>query len=267
MPYIIVTLGPTGAGKSTLIGKTIRHLGLEERYTKILIDDLVENNPTYKKYVADIIRDVEKECRLNNEICDTRKYYLNPSEQLLEKFNKAYFTVRKADNCIKESPLSCDSLNDARLKQAIEDESNIVFETTGAYIPSWLLSDPFINSKYRVIFAYSLVSFDNLIQRNQSRVIKSIKEFQRDNSNPGPRLPNIERRAFLLLVSTIRDTLLNIYESCIIKRNLAKCGTKEINQLLLFDNNPVDMQLAFDSIRNKLSVAEFTRVVNDAFDL
>ena len=54
MPYFIITAGATGAGKTSLIEKTMQHLGLHEDYVTILIDDLVEQNAVYKKKMIGI---------------------------------------------------------------------------------------------------------------------------------------------------------------------------------------------------------------------
>ena len=48
-PYIIVTLGPTGSGKTSMINAVISYLRLDVNYNQFLIDDLVENNDTYRK--------------------------------------------------------------------------------------------------------------------------------------------------------------------------------------------------------------------------
>ena len=50
-PYIIITLGPTGSGKTKLIKETISYLGVKNNYVKILIDDLIENNNKYKEKI------------------------------------------------------------------------------------------------------------------------------------------------------------------------------------------------------------------------
>jgi pantothenate kinase-related protein Tda10 len=46
-PIFIITLGPTGSGKSSLVKKVIKHYNLKihaSSFTKILIDDIIEDN-------------------------------------------------------------------------------------------------------------------------------------------------------------------------------------------------------------------------------
>ena len=44
MPYLIITNGPTGSGKSGLVNKVVEHYQLEKNSTSFLIDDLIEQN-------------------------------------------------------------------------------------------------------------------------------------------------------------------------------------------------------------------------------
>jgi energy-coupling factor transporter ATP-binding protein EcfA2 len=62
MDYFIITAGATGSGKTSLDNSRLRVLGLPEdsEYTKILIDDLVENSESYKTSVRKIIETVQK---------------------------------------------------------------------------------------------------------------------------------------------------------------------------------------------------------------
>ena len=274
-PYLIVTLGPTGSGKSLLIEHTISYLGLNPTYTKILIDDLVENNPKYKKKVLSIIHEVFKECQKEGKFCqdikctkcDTSSYYQNPTKNLLDKFQTAYYTTRKEANCVIGSTLNCDDQNDLILKNAIKNNDNIIFETTGGYIPSWLISSPYITSKYQILFSYSIVSFNELIRRNTGRTIKSIDDFLVNRSNPAPRLPDIEYNSFRSRVITIKNTLLRLYNKCILSYEEKLCGKERIDRLLIFNNSGSSMTIAIDSENDKLSDAEFVRNINILFGL
>jgi Ni2+-binding GTPase involved in maturation of urease and hydrogenase len=99
--YYIITAGPTGSGKTKLIDNTIKHLNLNSSnnnlYKKFLVDDLVENDQIYKDKISTIIKDIETECKndyTNSTECEKEKY-INPDENLIKKFNDAYFEVRK----------------------------------------------------------------------------------------------------------------------------------------------------------------------------
>ena len=278
-PYIIITLGPPGSGKSTLINETISYLNFDSDYVKILVDDLVENNKLFKEKISSIISDILKKCKkkrvhcLDEECkeCNTSSYYEEHSDELLKKFSDAYLSVRKAPNCVDDSNLNCDEYNDEKLTKAIKEKKNIIFETTGLN-PNWLLSEPFINenSDYTVIFAYSLVNFDKLIERNKQRALKSIKEFQNNKIKPAPRLPYIKPETFKIKVNEIRKTLLKLFNKCIITHIDKICGNKQIDNLLIFDNNETSMKLVFDSQKtNEYNKSElgFTFMINKLFDL
>lgn len=275
-PYIIVTLGPTGSGKSKLIDKTIAYLGLNPRYTKILVDDLVENNSYYKEIVLSIILDVEKKCKRERKfckdvecnICDTSPYYRNPSEELLKSFETSYRNIRFDRKVCDKDKIkdTCENVNDYRLKKAISNRDNIVFETTGLSIPSWLLNEPFINRRYDVYFSYSVVNFDKLIQRNTSRTINSIHMFLKDQSNPGPRLPDIREHIFVSLVRKIRDTLSSIRRLCLrVDRDEKMCGKQPIKKLLIFNNSGKRMKIAFDSSNTDLTYDQFDDLIDRLF--
>lgn len=282
-PYIIVTLGPTGSGKTGLINKTISHLKLNSNYQKILIDDLIENNDIYKQNVLEIIKNVEKECMDNCKTtkCNCDNFYTNPTSDLLEKFNKAYYLTRNSPNCVKGYPLDCNSLNDNKLQTAISERKNIVLESTGGYIPKWLLSGeqfskdvwtkisiPYISATknpYRIIFAYSVVPFDELIRRNTRRTIQTMHAFLNNPTMAGPRLPDIDYTRFKKVVSQIRDVLMQLYSSCIQTFNEAICGVERIDNLLIFDNSGNEMKIAYDSKNEQLSEQAFLNLVNKLF--
>lgn len=275
-PYLIVTLGPPGSGKSSvLINQTINYLGLNRNYVKIIIDDLIENNPRYKKKILSIIDNVFKECQNEGKFCqdikctncDTSSYYQNPTNKLLDKFKTAYFSTRKNTNCVIGSTLNCDDQNDLILKNAIKNNDNIVFETTGRYIPSWLLSSEYIKSKYQILFSYSIVNFNELKKRNTKRALISINNFVVNRSNPAPRLPYIEYNSFRSMVITIKNTLLQLYNKCILSYEEKLCGKERIDRLLIFNNSGSYMTIVFDSENDKLSNVEFVRNINILFGL
>jgi hypothetical protein len=261
-----------------MINNVITYLQLDKKYKKFLVDDLVENNDTYKQRVHVITENVFRQCIdekkycLDEECkkCDTSKYYINPSIKLLDDFYKAYNEVRIGPNCVKDYPLNCNDYNDMKLREAISNNDNIVFETTGLYIPNWLLtadsaSEGFINNKYNVIFAYNFVNFNELIERNKKRILESLQKFTEDHTNPGPRLPNIEHDTFKKTVIQIKQTLLKLYNLCILNHDFKECGKTKINKLLLFDNNGPQSKLLFDSSIAKISIEKFVEMVNNLF--
>ena len=272
-PYIIITSGPSGSGKTLVSEKTIEYLKLLDKdmstsFTKILIDDLIENNIAYKERISSIIKECVDEYKQSSDnikecfMCSKPNcYYLRPD--VFEKLSKSYWYVRTKPYCNESSPINCAILNDELLKQAVEKNENIVFEITGANtMPTWILSDPFRSKEYNVIFSYSLLHIDDLIIRNINRFEKSLQNFNIDNSNPAPRIPNIEYNNIEKHVYEIRSSLLKLYNKCVIDHNIFTCNKYKINKLLIFDNNDTDMKLIFDSDINKYTLPELAVIVN-----
>lgn len=156
-----------------------------------MIDDIIEAHPNYKALVKKIIKTVKKGCK-NRIECITSKY-IKPDDKLLQLFDDAYFSTRKnyrpCNSEYIENNYNCDELNDRYLTDAIRKKENIVFETQGMSIPFWLFE--FVKEEYDIIFSYSLVEFDTLLKRNIDRLLLSIEKFNNDDTNPAPRLPDI----------------------------------------------------------------------------
>lgn len=293
LPYIIVAIGPTGSGKSSVVDKTINTLKLDKKYTKILLDELIENNNEYKRKIRNIIATIIRKCKNTSDIdykkCETDAY-MNPSDELIKQFEEAYMSTKFKKGCVFNFPHNnCNDMNDLNLANAISRRDNIVFETTGKDIPVWLLNaKPFIEkrtyrsdryyinsltNKYRIIFAYSIVPFDKLIRRNIKRNISSIEKFKTDTTVHGPRLPNIKRENFKPIVNQIKKNLLQLYTGCI-KNKAAKdeivCGKEDINDLLIFDNSGEDKLVddpIFNSNTELIDESEFSIIVNRLFGL
>jgi hypothetical protein len=288
-PYLIITLGPTGSGKTNLVYETIKYLDLDPNFKKFIVDDLVENNQGYKEQVLSIIKNVEEKCKqekkhcsdVDCEHCDTQPYYLNPDRNLLKQFNDAYFGIKNSNNCIPSMPYNCNEINDMLLADAISKRENIILESTGGFIPKWILSGaPFVGdiskysgipyisheNPYHVIFAYSCVPFSDLVKRNLNRTIVSIDKFTQDTSLPAPRLPDISPNNFKKKIKLIINVLLDLYKNCIKYSVEKKCGTQRIDDLLIFDNSD-SMQLVFDSKKDKLTVNNLKHLLNNLFKL
>jgi len=121
-PYLIVTNGPTGSGKTKLIDETLKELNIVDRkYVKVLIDDIIEGHPVYKALIKKIINNVREKCN-DEEECITSKY-VKPDEALLKQFDEAYFSTRKnsrpCNSEYVENNYNCDELNDKYLTDAI----------------------------------------------------------------------------------------------------------------------------------------------------
>ena len=265
--YFIVTAGVTGSGKSSLIDKTKKYLQIphEEELSKILIDDLIEQDPKYKKKVKGIISAVQNDCQENTECI--RNKYTTPESTLLKKFENAYFETRRSHGCLSNTEditiPTCDELNDEILKASIENRKHIVLETTGGYIPKWILNHNWIPSEYTIVFSYTLVSLENLILRNKSRAYKGISNFQKNDTNPAPRFPDCSREELEKKVTHLKNVLIDLYSSCVFSHDVNKCGTSKINRLLVFDNNN-SLHIIFDSNDNNKGIDQFISTISSA---
>jgi hypothetical protein len=268
-PYIIITSGTVGAGKTTLIKESLRHLEIEgQPYTKILIDDIVENNDEYKRRVMKIIKEVSFLCKLiKNRDCtqsELDKFYNDPEENVVgiyEAFSDAYFGVRNAKGCNGNVELNCNELNDKNLAEAVLRRDNIIFEFTGQYIPNWLMDTRTLSVDYNIVFSYSLVNIVNLRLRNTRRASDAVHKFIENYDNPAPRLPRVGLSDLRHNVKQLRNVLIDLYRNCFLHhKSDEKCGNLMIHRMLIFDNNGKVMRLIFDSDVNGPDV--FLDVIN-----
>jgi hypothetical protein len=244
-PYIIITNGVVGSGKTTLIAETIKYYQLDIDYTPIMIDNLVEQHPKYKTQIRNILKEVALKCK-NDRKCFLSKISY-PETELLDKFSKAYYDVRTNKNCIDGYVETCDEYNDIMIRDAVMNNKNIVFETQGIVIPKWLLDD-FVPYNYRVIFAYSLVSLHKLVRRNTERALKSILLFEKNNNNPAPRLPDVRKEILAEKVKVVIDTMQYVLRECMNSTKLKSlCPKRKIDAVIVFDNDTDMYVKIFDS--------------------
>lgn len=248
-PFVIITLGPTGAGKTGLVTETIKLCKLKSNPppTVFLVDDLVVNNKKYKEAVNGIIT--------NNNMTSETVEKLMTTKSVIDAFNDAYWKVRKSVDCVGENSPNCDDVIDDRIKAAIQAKQSFVLEITGSSIPKWILSKNWLGNDptiYDVFVSCVFVSnLGELIQRNKSRFKQAFESFIIDNTNnPAPRLPNINEQTFKETILTIKKTLDAMYSQCVLPPKDVKdqqiCGIDDIEQLLVYSNNS-KMVLEFDS--------------------
>ena len=243
--YIIITNGPTGSGKSTLKDKAITGLHTRDNvsipivdfrksFKPFLIDDLVEQHPYYKQEISTLL--IAKKCA--DTTCDTKK--LETDEGFIQSMNTAYFHTRQNRTCCKANECTLSKVSDesnetgacadgytlknsveyvfdTRIKQSILEGKNIVFETQGLHpvdTVTWMKK--MIESStydYKIIMAYSLVKYCELIKRNQTRFGSSVTAFLKNTQQqPAPRLPDVqdgEASSFKKTYTLIRDGLLS----------------------------------------------------------
>jgi polyhydroxyalkanoate synthesis regulator phasin len=247
IPYLLITNGSTGSGKTIMASKTIEYLKLNPDNTKLLIDDLVEENDAYKVEALKILQGVQEQCNKNTE--DVEKKYTHADNVLQQKFSNAYFMARRDVQCERSCCSNCDTLLDQMMISAIASHKNIVFETTGLKELKWLFSEMIKDQKYYVISAYTLVDVNLLRQRMTQRTLNSIRSFEANVHNNAPRLPDLNFEHIKKNQTKVIDNLVKaISELEWEKKNsLPQNG---INRILVYNNSGPDMQIIYDSDRD-----------------
>ena len=152
MPHLIITYGPAGSGKGHLYPNYTRLLSTCYSSMKPItqdntfvaeIDQYVENDPDYKNEVFRIICDFFKTCKtqlksaevslgayIRQVVSDFENTDQCSAFELSKNLTDAYrYTRRKYDNMLT-----------AKIAQAVKDNQNIIFETTGQHAEplNWL---------------------------------------------------------------------------------------------------------------------------------
>jgi predicted kinase len=253
MPYLLITNGPTGSGKSSLVQKTINHYGLEKEPKKFLIDDLIEKNPNYKNAIDNLIKkecsDDKKDCSENCEVCQKlRLELIDPSPETYLKFGKLYAKYRgsKPDQerwcqCDKTGLCSktCDEYLMILLRESIDKGENIVFETTGSYYVNWLI-DMVEMYEYEVYYTYTILEFCENVKRNKTRALEQMTSYIIDTKNfPAPRLPDVQVKVHSEAVNQILKVMFETMENQV---------SGKINvSIIVFDNTSLDTGVLYDS--------------------
>jgi hypothetical protein len=270
--YFIITAGPTGSGKTGLVERTLKELGIVPKsdYKKFIFDDLIEESTKYKESVNAILEKVKTDCTTESESkddtscdvkCCEKTRYNHPDEKMYAEFWDAYnkttydgCTINVGPSEPTDKNRGCYKQQDDNLKQFVEEANKrneqvsnedkpdiVVFETTGKEIPKWMLNNTYIPKDYKIVISYSIVHKTQLQQRVIQRFLTSLKNYSQDKQeNPAPRLPKIEDA----LIQKICDTISDLYSRCIkpLKETPESklpddCGNREIHRLLVFNNN------------------------------
>ena len=101
---LIFFAGPTGSGKSSLVGKTVKYLetqgivvDLEERKNVIAIDNFIENHTLYKKLIFRIFfKYLRKDNNIKDNTTDNKSNNTYDKRIFLEDYN-AYLGITPAD--------------------------------------------------------------------------------------------------------------------------------------------------------------------------
>ncbi len=264
-PYFLVTSGPTGSGKSSLIDKSIKYLGLIKPLDKniFIIDNLIESSFYYqnkaKKIINEYFTENEKKNKnkLKNKIYNLLETPPNSSKNIFKNFSNTYFNTRKS-KC--NNGKACNSIIDNNIENAIKNKESIILETTGRSFPTiieWPTDD------YQLYVSYSLVEFCTLIDRNIMRTIEQIKEFLDKENGSAPRLPDIRLPVFEKVVQNILEKIVKLIEDCgqngcitTTNKGFKKSGRKF--RLIIFDNTIKSDIPIFDSENKNINFVQIS---------
>eukprot|EP00929_Paragymnodinium_shiwhaense_P012835 TRINITY_DN120727_c0_g1_i1.p1 TRINITY_DN120727_c0_g1~~TRINITY_DN120727_c0_g1_i1.p1 ORF type:complete len:353 (-),score=47.99 TRINITY_DN120727_c0_g1_i1:129-1187(-) len=242
-PVIILGLGPTGSGKSSQETYIYQALSNEHKvsseFTSSLIDDLVENDDGYKRYICDFL----KSRGLSKDSADDDiMKFLNSAEPVdYLSFKHAYYGARKTKGCEKYGAHSCDEYNDLKTAQDVK-AGFAVLEATGErgyshfewiidaqYLPPGEREEFLRESRPEIFLGVNVIDFCTLRRRNQNRFVFNTKRFlTSDCASAAPRLPNLGK-AFKTVVDNTIDNLGDFL------RNPEQMRT--VNGVYIFDNN------------------------------
>lgn len=267
-PVIIMTFGPTGAGKTGLAKKAAEYEKINyEDCVLTLVDDLVENDSVYKRKIDEIIKkyDLENKPQLLSY----------PSDELFQAFGEAYVASRFQMGCRDIKPdddsinhysskigeittWSCNKQNDMKLFRAIDEGKNIIFETTGASVRDgnfakndygWLYTT--VKPKYRIVAAFATVTFCELVRRNKTRAVDELEMYIKNRNGPAPRLPDViddnDKSIYRKLTTLIIEVMKDITQDCLTaecSRNVS-CSCP-FDSILIYNNNGNKLQLVLE---------------------
>ena len=284
-PYLLITMGPTGSGKSSLITAVCNHLNLPITKDKVLIDDLVVDNPYYRHKVKEFLKtksydelielfekgDTYLQRIFNSFYFSTRsqtycykssRYYgelLNENDNKFNKYNEK-LTLTKDFTPEEHERFNCNNTNDIKLKKLIDKHTSFVLETTGTSFPNWLVKIPKL-ADYQIIFAIPGVNTCKLLTRNKTRAITTLNNFLKNpNNTEPPRLPTVDEEIYKTNVKKIISTF-----NTMIKNNITK------QYRLLIFNNDIDnkpMTLEYDSMydSNSSNSSNNSNILETIFD-
>lgn len=279
-PILLFTLGATGSGKSSLVHEVLRILNNNKandakyeagNFKSILIDDIIESHPCYRKQVISRLKD---ECPTNTsntsntnniklpKMCNELKDKVEAHDKaLISNLSKIYYDIRKKKKCNhtisnsttnitnnmcnnnNNNKVKCEHINDIALIAAIKKQSNIIIESRGVDYPNWIFESNEYNLQgYYIIFTYSFVSMNKLFTRNKNRFYAMYNAYLTNTTKPVPRLPNIEKEFFAKMLAQIKTTLINLIrckQNKPIETNNSDLKFNNCNRvhILVFSNN------------------------------
>ena len=153
-------------------------------------------------------------------------------------------------------------MNDLNLEKALKESRNIVFESQGLTIPTWLLSQPYLTEKYNVIVGYSLASIKKIVEVIIKRAKARIDKYEKNQDNEAPRYPNINMKIIGANIKKIIKTLNDLRNICMDDSKYLTCGNKKIDKLLIYENDSeFKFNLVYDN-SDKITDEDFNSLIN-----
>jgi hypothetical protein len=243
-PYLIITNGPTGSGKTGLVQKTINYYDLDPDYVTARIDDLVETNTQYKQGIDQIIL---QQCDNKFSLCDNLVEQLNnPSQEMLNQFGDLYLKIRKTKGGYCHATKSCDSVNDDNMLNAIKSGKNLVFETVGEYYVNWLIEwlKEQTSFTYHVYYTFTVLDFAENVRRNKTRASTQLKQYiENKELHPAPRLPDVTDSHMKKITLKVHQNLWDLMGKKLFGQ------LPDVHYIIVFDNSgkKSDIRVLYDS--------------------
>lgn len=253
--FIFITMGPTGSGKSSLANEIIKKYDVNN-VKQFLIDDLIENSDYFKEEVAKITNSNYKNTQIKKGNAFLNNVNSDIKDDLSKQISEKYFEARKL-GCKNKSPKGCSQLFDNMLQEAIKNGENILFETTGTYVPMWLvdMAKTFTPKwiQNQLVFGVSLIEKGMLKSRINKRTKEQMKRWMNEEREkfPAPRFPLPDEK----LIQKINDTVNDLIRSC----NVIKC--KIPYDIYIYDNSGNNLKFiyknSFKSVCQRQSSSSF----------
>ena len=235
--FLIMTLGPTGSGKSSMAQKLKEYAtqinSTAVRYdwqTKVL-DEYVEESPEYRTKMDLIIEKLSNLYggipELKNKLDDLDGCSINdePWSSFAKECSDAYFEVRSTKTNGKNK---VDLFNDT-FHTSLQEGKNIIFEITGRNMLTTIEAMNAItaytndceNFNYIILAGYNITDYYSLQTRNIQRFTQALKQYLEDSSSKPPRLPwvgcfNTDNKTmgFCIALSDIKNNIKHLIETC-----------------------------------------------------
>ena len=190
--FLVITLGPTGAGKSIMArnlkqaAQGINSLVARKPWFEKVLDDYVEDSEIYKREMTAFIEKNEK-AGINIYDLDGCSIYEPKWTAFVNEISNIYFKAREEEGLAE--------IYNAEFNKNIKQGHNIIYEITGKNklsiikILNYVLSqtENCRTHKYIILAGYSIVDYYLLQARNISRFQTAYAEFLKGDKPP--RLP------------------------------------------------------------------------------